>query len=334
MRDHQRSPPLRRGNSGGDAAAREFLDSRGLLKQSETGSIDMNEQSLDETVSHSQSVGVRPPRVWTVFAVLGLALILGTLLQAGLAAVLGIIELSRGVRGEELREVVVDRLTSPYIFILMIAAGQLANGLAVFLAAFWSPELIRERVGWRKAQPGWHVYAISMLGSIFPLAIGLTAAEALTNWIPADESLLKFFNALTIDSWIVFVLFAGIAPGLCEEVLFRGYMQQRLVRRWGVATGIVVTSILFGLLHISPHAISATLLLGFWFGYLAWRSDSILPGVMCHFFVNSGTNMWRMIIKFGELSEATQNSVHVCLMLIGVICFAVCCRPAFWRKQA
>ena len=81
----------------------------------------MKEQSTDQSLSNSQSASVKPPRVWTVFAALGLALFFSTLLQAGLGAILAITELRRGVKPEELSEAVLESLNSPYVFILMIA---------------------------------------------------------------------------------------------------------------------------------------------------------------------------------------------------------------------
>ncbi len=274
------------------------------------------------------------PRVWTVFLAVGLALFLAILFQACFGAVLAMIELSRGVKPAELGEVIVDRLMSPYVMISMMAMGQLAFAMAGILPALWSPEPFRERVGMRKARPSWRVYPLAMLGSIVPLAIGFVLAIAVANLLPVDESMLKFFDALTIDSWIVFVLFVGIAPGLIEEIIFRGYLQQRLVKRWGPTIGIVVASIVFGLCHITPQAVLVALPLGFWFGYIAWRSQSIFPAILCHFFVNSGLNTWRMIVKFGDLSESVQNWVHASSILIGVICFAICCWPGFWRERA
>ena len=106
-----------------------------------------------------------------MFVALGLALLLSVLFQAVLGAVLAILELNSGVKPEELGGVILDRLTSPYVFILMIAAGQLAFGLAGFLPAFWSPLPFRERVGWRKAQLSWQLYPISMLGEILLKAV-------------------------------------------------------------------------------------------------------------------------------------------------------------------
>jgi membrane protease YdiL (CAAX protease family) len=37
------------------------------------------------------------------------------------------------------------------------------------------------------------------------------------------------------------------AAGFAEELLYRGWMQPRLVARWGPAAGVLVTAALFGL---------------------------------------------------------------------------------------
>jgi len=39
------------------------------------------------------------------------------------------------------------------------------------------------------------------------------------------------------------------APGVTEELFFRGFVQVRLVERLGGLAGIAVTALLFGLLH-------------------------------------------------------------------------------------
>lgn len=310
-----------------------------LLACRQGGRLIMAGQPIDETSSRDnesqavQSAAVKPPRVWTVFAAVGLALVLAILLQVIFVIVLAIVEAGRGVKPEELGDAIADRLTSPFVLISLIATGQLAFGLAGFLAALWSPEPFRERLAWRKASPSWLVFPLAMMGSLLPLAIGLAAAESLATVIPPDETFKRFFEVVTIGPAIVFVLFIGVAPGLFEEVLFRGYVQPRLVKRWGIVKGIVVTTILFGLAHVMPHAIAAALPLGFWFGYIAWRSRSILPAVFCHFFVNSGLNAWRMIVKFSEVPEIAQNSVHACSLAAGVVCFVVCCLPAFWGER-
>ena len=288
----------------------------------------------DATISpDSSTLDVKPPRVWTVFSAVVLALVLAIFFQAILVIVLALLEVSQGTEPAELAQAITEKITSPYLFILMLLLGQLGFFIAGFVPALRSPQPFRKRIGWVKPRPSWHVYPLSMLGSILVLAVGLASAVAVAKVIPADDMLERLFDGMTVDSAIVFVILIGVVPGIVEEVLFRGYMQRRLVKRWGAVTGITVTSILFALVHGAPPAIAAALPLGFWFGYLAWRRGSILPGIMCHLFVISGHSGLGVSGKFQDLSEATQNIVHGSAIVVGAVCFAICCWPGFWRDR-
>ena len=273
------------------------------------------------------------PRIWTVWTAVGLALFFAILFQVIFTLALVLIELGNGTSADDLGDAILKRMASPWIMVAMMATGQLAIGLCGICAAAMSPFPFRQRVGIVAARPSWKVYPVAMLGSIVPLAIGLASAEGVAKAFPPDDTLIRFFDELTLDTAIVFVLFVGIAPALFEEILFRGFMQQRLVERWGVASGILVTSIVFGLFHVTPVAITAAMPLGFWFGYITWCSKSILPAILCHFFVNAGLNTWRMILKFLEPPEFLQNSFYVAAMLLGIVCFAIGCRSSFWTGQ-
>lgn len=68
--------------------------------------------------------------------------------------------------------------------------------------------------------------------------------------------------------WFDLLLLASIA-GVCEEVLFRGFLQSWL-GRWDLTMAIVVTSIVFGLMHcVTPtYAIVATLIGGYMSGIM------------------------------------------------------------------
>jgi membrane protease YdiL (CAAX protease family) len=83
------------------------------------------------------------------------------------------------------------------------------------------------------------------------------------------------------------VIMGATVSGVVEEVAFRGYMQSGL-ERFGAATAIVVTSLVFTLFH-GVHGGAALLLLGpglfmasALYGMLAWHTGSILPGMAMH----------------------------------------------------
>lgn len=86
---------------------------------------------------------------------------------------------------------------------------------------------------------------------------------------------------------ISIVLIGALVSGVVEEVAFRGYMQSQL-ERFGPVFAIGLTSLVFALSHIT-HGWEALLIMapgylfaGVLFGLLAWRTGSILPGIVLH----------------------------------------------------
>jgi membrane protease YdiL (CAAX protease family) len=74
----------------------------------------------------------------------------------------------------------------------------------------------------------------------------------------------------------------GLAPGVAEELLCRGFFQRGLASRLGPAAAIVISAGLFGALHIEPiHAVTAAIL-GVYLGSICWFADSVRPAILCH----------------------------------------------------
>jgi membrane protease YdiL (CAAX protease family) len=85
--------------------------------------------------------------------------------------------------------------------------------------------------------------------------------------------------------WCV-VIVSAMAAGICEETGFRGYMQVPLEKRYGAVRAILVTSIVFTLLHLNkawaPAILPQIFLAGMLWGILAYRSGSLIPGIIAH----------------------------------------------------
>jgi len=96
---------------------------------------------------------------------------------------------------------------------------------------------------------------------------------------------------LTSDHVILMALIhVGLVPSICEEILFRGYVQRLLEKSWGVWAAIIVGGLLFGLFHIRLTQFIPLALIGMLLSWLVWRSNSIYPGIVGHF-VNNGGNV-------------------------------------------
>ena len=94
------------------------------------------------------------------------------------------------------------------------------------------------------------------------------------------ENFFDYRDAL--DLGLLLILAAGIVP-VCEEILFRGFLQSGLIRLMESAPkGIVASAFVFAAFHLDPWRFVATLVLGLWLGFLAHRSGSLLPPIIAH----------------------------------------------------
>ncbi len=81
--------------------------------------------------------------------------------------------------------------------------------------------------------------------------------------------------------WIL----VAITAGVCEEALFRGYLQRQFIAFTGsVPLGLTLSAIIFGAGHAYQGLRSATLIgiYGLMFSLLAERGKSVRPGMMAH----------------------------------------------------
>jgi len=101
-----------------------------------------------------------------------------------------------------------------------------------------------------------------------------------------------------------FVLFAVV--GFSQEIVWRGYVQTRLIAHYGTIVGLVVTALFFGLWHFpmryfqysgaAIEALASCLLIfpaGLLNGYIMLKSQNILPSSIYHLFGNFSSLLWQ-----------------------------------------
>lgn len=85
----------------------------------------------------------------------------------------------------------------------------------------------------------------------------------------------------------------GLLPAVLEELFFRGYLLGALRGEGKEGRAVVVSALLFALFHLlvtdslAVERLLPSLLLGLLLGWLAVRSDSVLPGMVLHAAHNS-----------------------------------------------
>jgi membrane protease YdiL (CAAX protease family) len=120
---------------------------------------------------------------------------------------------------------------------------------------------------------GFWIAAIFVLSIVSHLLHAPGMAEAARRLAPKGllESML----------WIAL----SITAGICEEIIFRGYLQRQFVAWTRSATlGVLLSAVLFGAGHVYQGA-RATIVIGVYglmFGILAEARKNLRPGIMTH----------------------------------------------------
>ncbi len=166
--------------------------------------------------------------------------------------------------------------------------------MAVFLIFYWKylqgwgwPQSLaaQRRTGLRAPALPPAVLGWSLLAGGFGLAASIAlfiVAHRLVRWpVPAAPD----FSSYSVTTIVATLLISAIV-GFGEEAGFRGYMQSPLELRYGPASAILITSVIFGLLHLSHGFFAPAILFdigwGALYGLLAWRSRSIVPALVLH----------------------------------------------------
>lgn len=159
------------------------------------------------------------------------------------------------------------------------------------------------------------------------------------NWARAQEDklaemtkLLTGFN--TPGEFILGLLVIALLPGIGEELVFRGLIQNELWRGGkNIHVAIWTSAILFSAIHMQFFGFVPRMLLGALFGYLYYWSGNLAVPMIAHFFHNGFTLTMLYLYNTGiiEVNIDSEESAPVALVaLCGVFTFALL---YFLRKQ-
>lgn len=163
------------------------------------------------------------------------------------------------------------------ILIISMAASSIAV-IALFLYLHWT-EVSRSYV---RSQP-WAALVwcgLAALGAIIPSTFLQEQMPELPNFV--EQQLTQLLQ----NRWGYFAV--GLLAPVCEELVFRGAVLRALLRwtpRHWVA--IAFSAVFFALIHANPAQMPHAFLIGLLLGWLYYRTDSVIPGIVYHWVNNS-----------------------------------------------
>ena len=105
----------------------------------------------------------------------------------------------------------------------------------------------------------------------------------------------------TTQGVMLMVISIGALPGVCEELFFRGALLSGF-ERLGTKRAVILTAVLFALLHGSLAGLPGQLLLGRMLGYLAFAFDSVYASITFHTVYNAAIVLINVYMAGGEVT--------------------------------
>lgn len=164
---------------------------------------------------------------------------------------------------------------------------------------------------------------------------------AINEMIPIPESWASYFNQLEEDyskqvliitsmknvkDYISALFILALLPAIAEEMIFRACIQKVFISiSKNVWTGIVITAILFSMMHLSFYGFLPRLFLGIVLGYVFYKGDNIWLTIIIHFLNNAFalTQMYALSLHGEAPSAALEEDLPLMYGAVGVIVFVV-----------
>lgn len=136
--------------------------------------------------------------------------------------------------------------------------------------------------------------------AVLPLSLLCTELQkAMLGALPHGENdwMQQVFSHLANASFPQILWAIAIAPALGEELICRGLIGRGLIARYGVIPGVLVTSVLFGIMHINPAQAVAVIPLGIAMHFVYLTTRSFWAPVLLHLLNNAFA---AVVLKYGE----------------------------------
>ncbi len=137
----------------------------------------------------------------------------------------------------------------------------------------------------------------------FPLVLAMALLASLLMGSQGSENpvISQIMSAANAPDPIVIMMFyltiAVMAP-ICEETMFRGFIYGSLRSRLGPALAVLVSAMIFGLVHFDKGGILGLIAIGIVLAYLFERTKSLLPCMITHGLWN-GAMFTATLVLFG-----------------------------------
>ena len=165
---------------------------------------------------------------------------------------------------------------------------------------------------------------------ICSIALLFGIVSPIGNLIPMPESIKKAVLELGSQTGIYAFILMVIAAPVMEELIFRGIILDGLLKKYAPVKSILVSSLLFGTVHLNPWQFVTAFFIGIFSGWVYYKTRSVLPSIIIHASINLSGFYMRFILDLDSamdksLAEMYGGLTKMILIISGSILIASIC---------
>ena len=119
------------------------------------------------------------------------------------------------------------------------------------------------------------------------------------------DAFLKMIDKMGMNGGWSILMLVGLAP-VMEEVLFRGILLESVRSKHSAGRAIVVSALMFGVIHFIPQQVVNAFAIGLILGYIYVRTESLWPVIVIHALNNA---MAYVIMQWSDGANITVRSL-------------------------
>ncbi len=110
--------------------------------------------------------------------------------------------------------------------------------------------------------------------------------NALRSVWPMPQEMIDSFNQLR-EMGLAFVFLGVVVAPITEELLFRGLILRGFLRHYSVNKAVLLSALLFALVHLNPWQFTGAFVFGILAGFLYFWTGSLIPCLASHAILNA-----------------------------------------------
>jgi uncharacterized protein len=155
--------------------------------------------------------------------------------------------------------------------------------------------------------------------------------------IETPDFLQEIMGSMKAESpfdWVLLISGVVFGAAISEEMVFRGFLQVPLEEKGDVTKAVLLVSLAWTLFHTNPWWAIPIFIMGVVIGFLAWRTGSIIPGIIVH-----GVNNFLSLLyaNFQDEMEWYTAGDHISPVIfipaLAILVYSIYSLSQFYQKQ-